>query len=249
MYIYMYMYICIYVYMYKCIYVYVYMYIIYIYICACAYVNVYYICINMVSICDFNSDGIGWREIYIMSWNQVFPPWFLFHFCSPLGFRADFPIPVGDCWWFLVSHPRNGSTEQVLIKLVGYLLVPHGTWGTNTTQIAIWIGKMMINHQIWWVFPRNFSAQARWFQCSASHPPSNHQANGAQHEATDAQGLRVEALDQQRAQRRGVAQHDDQRHGSRLESQNGGQQHALRNFFNFNRLVQLGKSKRKSLRI
>ena len=113
----------------------------------------------------------------------------------------------------------------------------------------IWIGKMMINHLIWWVFPRNFSAQARWFQCSASHPPSNHQANGAQHEATDAQGLRVEALDQQRAQRRGVAQHDDQRHGSRLESQNGGQQHALRNFFNFNGLVKLGKSKRKSLRI
>ena len=99
------------------------------------------------------------------------------------------------------------------------------------------------------VFPRNFSAQPRWFQCSDSHPPSNHQANGAQHEATDAQGLRVESLDQQRAQRRGVAQHDDQRHGSRLESQNGGQQHALRNFFNFNRMVQLGKSKRKSLRI
>lgn len=127
----------------------------------------------------------------------------------PSGFRAEM-IPLSKSWsnWWVSYWSRNMGDQY------------HPNSHLNREN-----GDQLINHQIGWFF-RNFSAQTRWFQCSDSHPPSNHQANGGQHEAADAQGLRVEALDEQRAQRRGVAQHDDQRHGSRLESQNGGQQHA-----------------------
>ena len=62
--------------------------------------------------------------------------------------------------------------------------------------------------------------------CGPSHTASDHQENGSEHEGADPQGFWVEAFDHQGAQRGGVAQDDDQGHGSSLQGKDGGQEHS-----------------------
>ena len=140
--IYVYMYICIYVYMYICIYVYVY---IYIYMCVYMYIYMYiiyiyvyyiYIYLNMVSICDFNSDGTGWREIMGNLYNELKPSFstmVLVPFLFSIGVSCRFPHPSLDQTGGLPIGPPWNMGDQY--------------------HPFIWIGKMMINHLIWWVFP------------------------------------------------------------------------------------------------
>ena len=100
--------------------------------------------------------------------------------------------------------------------------IPKETW-----QITWWPTEVRIFHSNIWNWNVNVDLRHSDSKLVQSHAPSDHHEDGGQHIGADPQRFWIEALDQQRAQGWGVAQDDDQRHGSRLEGQDGSQKHAF----------------------